>query len=175
HTKLVSYYQGRENEREDALVATLKGGESVALISEAGTPCISDPGFRLVRRAVEEGLRVEPIPGASAALAALSAAGLPTDRFTFVGFLGDKPGKRRKALEELRAVTHTLVFYLSKWKAATHLRDCLEILGDRRACLCRELTKIHEEFRRGTLSELLVSVEEGPLKGEIVLLVEGME
>lgn len=173
HTKLVSYYQGRECEKEESLVATLKRGESVALVSEAGTPCISDPGFRLVRRAVEEGLRVEPIPGASAAIAALSAAGLPTDRFTFVGFLGDKPGKRRKALEELRAVSNTLVFYLSKWKAQAHLRDCLEILGDRRACLCRELTKIHEEFRRGALSELLASVEEKSLKGEIVLLVEG--
>ena len=173
HTKLVSYYQGRECEKEESLVATLKGGGSVALVSEAGTPCISDPGFRLVRRAVEEGLRVEPIPGASAAIAALSAAGLPTDRFTFVGFLGDKPGKRRKALEELRAVSNTLVFYLSKWKAHAHLRDCLEILGDRRACLCRELTKIHEEFRRGALSELLASVEEKSLKGEIVLLVEG--
>ena len=173
HTKLVSYYQGREGEKTESVVGRLAAGENVALVSEAGTPCISDPGFPLVRRAVEEGIRVEPVPGVSAAIAALSAAGLPTDRFTFAGFLGDKPGKRRKALEELRGLPHTLVLYVSKWKAAKHIADCLEILGDRRACLCRELTKMYEEFRRGTLSELLASVEQETPKGEMTLLIEG--
>ncbi len=173
HTKLMSYYQGRECVKAERIVAQLLGGENIALVSEAGTPCISDPGYPLVTAALKAGIEVVPIPGVSAVITALSAAGLPTDRFTYVGFLPDKPGKRRRVLEEIRDIPHTLVLYVSKWKIAATLKDCLDILGDRQACICRELTKLHEEFARGNLSELHRQVEEKPPKGEITLIVAG--
>ncbi len=173
HTKLTSYFQGREREKAESVIAALKSGSDVALVSDAGTPCISDPGYPLLSRAVEEGIEVVPIPGASALTAAISAAGLPTDSFTFAGFLPDKPGKRRKRLEELALLPHTLALYVSKWKAEAVISDCLEIMGDRRSSLCRELTKAHEEFVRGSLSGLLEHVRRNPPKGEMTLLIAG--
>ncbi|MFH0800729.1 MAG: 16S rRNA (cytidine(1402)-2'-O)-methyltransferase [Pseudomonadota bacterium] len=173
HTPLTSFFQGNEREKAAHIVAQMLTGKNVALVSDAGTPCISDPGYPLLIAAIEAGITVVPIPGPSALAAALSAAGLPTDRFTFTGFLPDKPGKRKRAIEELKDIQHTLVFYVSPWKAAAVVRDCLEVLGDRRACLCRELTKIHEEFRRGTLAEMAASVEASPPKGEMTMVVEG--
>lgn len=173
HTPLTSYFQGKERQKVGDIIHALKEGRDVALVSDAGTPCISDPGYPLLIAAIEVGVRVVPTPGASALTTALSSAGLPTDRFTFVGFLPDKPGKRKRVIEEVKGLPHTLVFYISKWKAAAQIEDCLEILGDRRACLCRELTKIHEEFVRVPLSEIAASVEEKPPKGEMTLVVAG--
>ncbi|MBN1283150.1 MAG: 16S rRNA (cytidine(1402)-2'-O)-methyltransferase [Proteobacteria bacterium] len=171
-TPLTSFFKGNESAKASTIIARLKEGRNVALVSDAGTPCISDPGFPLLARAVEEGIAIVPIPGPCALAAALSASGLPTDRFTFVGFLPDKPGKRRRALEGLRPLGHTLALYVSPWKAAATVADCLEVFGDRRACLCRELTKVHEEFVRGSLSEIAGRIEGKPPKGEMTLIID---
>ena len=173
HTKLISFSQHHEKGKANKVVEMLKSGSDVALVSDAGTPCVSDPGYPLMAAAIEAGVDVVPVPGASAVIAALSAAGLPTDRFTFIGFLPEKPGKRSKVLESLRAYEHTLVFYLSKWKAAKQIGEMLEIFEDRDACLARELTKIHEEFRRDKLSVLRDHLENNPPKGELVLVLKG--
>jgi 16S rRNA (cytidine1402-2'-O)-methyltransferase len=170
-TRLTSFFIGNENQKADALLSTLINGSSVAIVSDGGTPCISDPGFPIVRRAIENDIRVVPIPGPTAAATALCAAGLPTDKFTFVGFLSDKSGKRKTTLQGFASLPHTLVFYVSPWKVQKVLSDCVEVLGERDACLCRELTKIHEEFIRGTLSEISKIAEERTLKGEMVLLI----
>lgn len=171
HTPLTSFFQGNERAKADRVVAQLLEGKDVALVSDAGTPGISDPGYPLLVRAIEAGVAVVPIPGPSALTAALSAAGLPTDRFTFVGFLPDKKGKRRAALEALAKLPQTLVLYVSPYKWPATIADCAAILGDRPACLCRELTKLHEEFDRATLSELARRRGERPLKGEVVLVI----
>jgi 16S rRNA (cytidine1402-2'-O)-methyltransferase len=173
HTSLTSFFKGNEKEKLRSIIKALMSGSDVALVSDAGTPCISDPGYPLLVAAIEAGINVVPIPGPSALAAAISAAGLPTDRFTFIGFLPDKPGKRRLKIDELKDLSHTLVIYVSKWKGEAVLGDCLEILGDRKACLCRELTKLHEEFVRGKLSEILASIEKNPPKGEMTLVIEG--
>lgn len=170
-TELTSYFQAKELEKATLIMARLAEGVDVALVSDAGTPCISDPGYRLLTMAIEAGIEIVPIPGASAITTAISAAGLPTDAFTFAGFLPDKPGKRRKRIEELAGIPNTLILYVSKWKAEKVIEDCLELLGDRRACLCRELTKIHEEFVRAPLSELLTHVGKNPPKGEMTLII----
>jgi len=174
HTKLTSFFLGNENAKANSIIDALIGGSDVALVSNAGTPCISDPGYPLVTRAIEEGVTVVPIPGPSALATAICGAGLPTDRFTFVGFLPDKPGKRKKAIESLKEIPHTLVLYVSPYKASKTINECLEILGDRRTCLCRELTKVHEEFIRESLGNLVELVEKKPPKGEIVLIIEGV-
>jgi 16S rRNA (cytidine1402-2'-O)-methyltransferase len=141
-------------------------------VSDAGTPLISDPGYKLVEEAVAEGIKVIPIPGASAILSALVAAGLPTDTFLFLGFLPHKAGARRNRLGDFRAVPATLVVYESPHRAAETLADMAEVLGsDRPAALCRELTKRFEEVRRGTLSELAAGAEADPPRGEVVLVV----
>lgn len=171
HVPLTSYFKGNEREKAQAIVSQLLEGRDVALVSDAGTPCISDPGFPLLAAAVEAGIAIVPIPGPSALATALSAAGLPTDRFTFVGFLPDKPGKRRRVLEELKDLGHTLILYLSPWKGAVTVEDCLAVFGNRRACLCRELTKIHEEFRRDDLETLSQHLKAHPPKGEMTLLI----
>lgn len=173
HTKLTSFFAGNESEKAKTIMGALEEGSDVALVSDAGTPGISDPGYPLIVRAIDAGVDVVPIPGPSALAAAVSAAGLPTDAFTFVGFLPDKPGKRMRRIEELKRTGHTVVLYVSKWKAESVVEDCLEILGDRRACLCRELTKIHEEFVRTPLSEILSHVRKNPPKGEMTLVVAG--
>jgi len=173
HTKMISFSQHHEKGKAHKVIEILKGGSDVALVSDAGTPCISDPGYPLMTAAIEEGIDVVPVPGASAVITALSAAGLPTDRFTFIGFLPEKPGKRKKVIEDLKNYDHTLVFYLSKWKAAKQIAEMLEIFGERDACLARELTKVHEEFRREKLSVLAEFLENNPPKGELVLVLEG--
>jgi len=171
HTPLTSFFQGNERAKADSIIRELESGKNVALVSNAGTPCISDPGYPLLVKAIESGITICPIPGPSALMAAMSAAGLPTDRFTFIGFLPDKSGKRRNVLQELRELKHTLVFYVSPWKAQATLKDMLEVLGDKSAVVCRELTKIHEEFIRGTLSQILEHLEKNPPKGEITLII----
>lgn len=172
-TPLVSYHDHNEIIRTPELLSRLQAGESVAVVSEAGTPSISDPGYRLVEAAISGGIDVEPVPGASAVLAALVVSGLPTDSFVFEGFLPRRAGERRRRLEALAAERRTLVVFESPHRVDSSLADMLGVLGDRRAALCRELTKLHEEVRRATLSELLASVEKSPVKGELVIVVEG--
>ena len=169
---LISYHEHNEASRTAELLESLKGGQSVALVSDAGTPLVSDPGYRLVRAAVEEGIAVTPIPGASAALAALTASGLPTDQFLFAGFLPVKAVARRKKLEEVAQQTSTLVLYESPHRILETLADMAEILGARPVVLGREITKLHEEFLRGTAGEIREQLEtRASIKGEITLVV----
>lgn len=169
---LAIYHEHNAARERPRLLAMLRGGMRLALVSDAGTPLISDPGYKLVEEALTEGIRVIPIPGASAILSALVAAGLPTDTFLFLGFLPHKAGARRNRLADFRTVPATLVTYESPHRAAETLADMAEVLGgDRPAALCRELTKRFEEVRRGTLSELAAGAEADPPRGEIVLVV----
>ena len=172
-TRLVSLHQHNELARLPAVLNWLAAGESLALVSDAGTPTISDPGFPLIRGIIEEGHAVVPIPGPSALATAVSAAGLATDRLYFLGFLPGRPGRRRRALEEALATPSTVVLYVSPYKLAKTLGMLVDLAGEgRRACVCRELTKIHEEFDRGTLGELAARWAERKVKGEVTLLVE---
>ena len=171
---LVSYHEHSAPKLRPRLIRALQNGQSVALVSDAGTPLISDPGFKLVRAAHEAGLPVIAVPGPSAPLAALTLSGLPSDRFLFAGFLPAKPGARRRALGELAAIPATLVFFESPRRLAATLAAMREAFGDRPAALTRELTKRFEEVRRGTLGELAARIaEQGPPKGEVTLVVAG--
>jgi len=172
-TSLVAYHEHNEERAAAAIVGRIVAGEDVALVSDAGTPLISDPGYRIVELAVSRGVPVLTVPGASAVVAALSVSGLPPMPFHFEGFLPRKTGARRRKLERLDRLGCTLVFYVSPHRVEAVLGDALEVLGDRRAALARELTKVHEEVLRGSLRELLEASAERALKGEMVLLVEG--
>jgi 16S rRNA (cytidine1402-2'-O)-methyltransferase len=172
---LISYHEHNEITRAAELVHAMEQGAAIALISDAGMPLVSDPGHRLVTLAIRHHIPVVPIPGAAALLAALSASGLPSEEFLFLGFLPARSGERRRALEHLRIEDRTLVFYEAPHRIAETVADAREILGDRPACLARELTKIHEEFRRGRLSELQEELAERPVKGEITLIIGAPE
>lgn len=172
-TPTISYHQHNEQQRSRELMNKLKAGATVALVSDAGAPTISDPGSILIQRAIAESIPVVPIPGPSAVITALMAAGLPTERFLFIGFLPTKQAARRRELESLVRLPYTLVFYEAPHRVRAAVQDMLEILGDRPAGLARELTKIHEEFRRAPLSQLLRHLEAHPVKGELVLIVAG--
>lgn len=171
--RLISYFQPRERQRLPEIIALLKAGKDVALVSDAGTPGISDPGFPLIREALKEGMNVVPIPGPSALAAALSAAGLPTHRVLFAGFPPPKKEATRKLLASLKDEEATLVFYLPVRRIPEFLAAILETLGDRRTVIARELTKIHEEFIRGAASELLEAAGKRTFKGEATVLVHG--
>lgn len=171
-TKTVSYHEHNEQQRAAELIELLKQGSDVAVVSDAGTPAISDPGFRLVRAAADSGIGVIPLPGPSALITALVAAGLPTDEFFFGGFLPARSGARRTRLNELRAVPGTLIFYEAPHRLAASLRDAYEMLGERDAVVARELTKLHEEIKRGRLSELVEHYSIVEPRGEIVLLID---
>jgi len=171
-TKTVSYHEHNEQQRAQDLIELLKRGDDVAVVSDAGTPAISDPGFRLVRAAIENDAQVVPVPGPSALISALVAAGLPTDEFFFGGFLPARSNARRTRLSELRAVPGTLVFYEAPHRLAETLNDAREMLGERDAVVARELTKLHEEIRRGRLSELARHYASEEPRGEIVLLID---
>ena len=171
--RLISYFQPRERMRVPEIIALLKSGKDVALVSDAGTPGISDPGFPLIREALKEGFRVVPIPGPSALAAALSAAGLPTHRVLFAGFPPPKKEATRKLLASLEGEEATLIFYLPVRRIPEFLAAVLETLGDRRTVIARELTKIHEEFIRGTASELLEAAGKRTFKGEATVLIHG--
>lgn len=176
HTTLVSLHEHNEARRSEALIERLLSGESIALVSDAGTPLISDPGFDLVVAARARGIRVTPIPGPSAAIAALSVAGLPTDRFTFEGFLPAKASARRAQLDALRAERRTLIFYEGPHRIKEVLGDMLDVFGsERRAVVCRELTKRFETIYGGTLEELVSMSTNDPdmSRGEIVIVVSG--
>jgi len=173
--QIVVYEDHNEVGMAPRLAEDLKRGAEIAVLSEGGTPLVSDPGFRLVRAAIECGVAVIPIPGACALVAALSGSGLPVHGFIFRGFLPKKPGARRRILESLKEREETLIFYESPQRVPKVLPEFVDIFGpDRRACLARELTKIHETFVRLPLSELARKVAEHPLKGECTLLVEGI-
>ncbi|WP_405109948.1 16S rRNA (cytidine(1402)-2'-O)-methyltransferase [Phaeobacter sp. BS52] len=170
--QIVAYHDHSGAGARARLLSALEEGQSVAYASEAGMPLIADPGYDLSRAAAEEGHLVTVAPGASAALAALTLAGLPTDAFFFAGFLPNASGARRKRLEELIAVPGTLVFYESPKRIAASLRDMAAVLGDRPAALCREITKKFEEVRRDSLLTLAEGLDQAPVKGEIVVLVD---
>jgi 16S rRNA (cytidine1402-2'-O)-methyltransferase len=173
HTKMLSYHEHNERERAAELGALLQGGASVAVVSDAGTPGISDPGFRLVGDAVARGIRVVPIPGAAAFVNALVASGLPTDEFFFGGFLPARATQRRARLTSVRSLDSTLIFYESPHRIAQTLCDAREILGERQAAVARELTKLHEEIVRGRLSELAGRFQkEDAARGEMVLVID---
>ncbi len=164
-----------QNERRQAkeLLSTIAHGRSVALVTDAGMPGLSDPGYRLVRACVEQGVPIEVVPGPTASVSALAISGLPPARFVFEGFLPRKSGERRRRLEELKDEPRTLVIYESPHRIEALLTDAADVLGSRSAALVRELTKMHEEVRRGPLPELLAGVRSEPPRGEIVLVVEG--
>jgi len=169
--KLVSYHEHNEMTRSPELLIQLEQGAKVALVSDAGMPLVSDPGYRLVTLCARHKIPVVPVPGPSAMLAALAAAGLPNEEFLFVGFLPARSGERRRMLERLRIEERTIIFYEAPHRVAESIADLLDILGDRPACIARELTKLHEEFLRGRLSQLAESLAERPARGEITLLV----
>jgi 16S rRNA (cytidine1402-2'-O)-methyltransferase len=168
---LVSYHEHNELTRAPELVLCLEQGAKIALVSDAGTPLVSDPGHRLVTLCLRHRVPVVPVPGPSAILASLSASGLPNEEFLFIGFLPARSGERRRALERLRLEERTIILYEAPHRIAESVADACEVLGDRNACLAREVTKLHEEFRRGKLSELGASLEEHPAKGEITMLI----
>jgi 16S rRNA (cytidine1402-2'-O)-methyltransferase len=171
HRPMVSYHEHNELTRAPELVLAMEQGASIALVSDAGMPLVSDPGHRLVSLCIRHHIPVVPIPGPSAVLTALSASGLPNDEFVFLGFLPARTGERQRALEHLRIEERTLIFYEAPHRIAETVAAALAILGDRPACIAREVTKLHEEFRRGKLSQLVQSLEERPAKGEITLLI----
>jgi 16S rRNA (cytidine1402-2'-O)-methyltransferase len=172
--KTVSYHEHNERERAEQLCKLLEAGQSVAIVSDAGTPLISDPGFRIVTVAIERGIQIVSVPGPAAFVAALVASGLPCDQFFFAGFLPARVQARRTRLEELRAIPVTLVFYEAPHRITATLRDARDVLGDRKAVVARELTKIHEEITRGSLSELMDRFSsESRARGEMVLIVSG--
>ncbi|HKO36588.1 MAG TPA: 16S rRNA (cytidine(1402)-2'-O)-methyltransferase [Pyrinomonadaceae bacterium] len=172
--KMVSYHEHNERERAEELCELLESGQNVALVSDAGTPLINDPGYRIVTAAIERGIRVIPVPGPVALVAALAASGLPSDEFFFGGFLPARAHPRRAKLEELRSVRATLGFYEAPHRIVAALKDAAEVLGNRRAVVARELTKLHEEFVRGTLNELVEQFSKvGAARGEMVLIISG--
>lgn len=170
-TPLTSYYDHNQTLKGERILTALRQGKQVALISDAGTPCISDPGYQLVRDAVAAHIAVVPIPGACAAVAALSAAGLPTDSFIFAGFPPNKEGKRRSFLASLATANGTVVLYEAPHRLAATLEDIGTVLGQRRLVVARELTKLYEEFLHGTPDELQAVVREGRERGEVVILI----
>jgi 16S rRNA (cytidine1402-2'-O)-methyltransferase len=170
--KTTSFHEHNEHEKGPHLIGRLLNGESIAVVSDAGTPGICDPGFRIVRMAIEAGVEVVPIPGAAAFVNALVGSGLATDSVYFGGFLPAKKGERVKRLEEARGIPATLIYYEAPHRLAASLRDCAAVLGDREAAVARELTKLHEQFHRGRLSEIADFFSENRPKGEIVLIID---
>jgi 16S rRNA (cytidine1402-2'-O)-methyltransferase len=171
--ELVVYHEGNERRKAEDLARRIARGLTLVLVSDAGMPGLSDPGYRLVTACIEAGIEVEVVPGPSAAISALALSGLPPARFVFEGFLPRKSGDRRRRLGELAGEARTIVFYESPHRIEACLGDLLQCFGDRPACLARELTKLHEEVRRGSLSHLLESARADPVRGEIVVVVGG--
>ena len=168
---LTSYFDHNQQIKGERILNALRQGKSVALISDAGTPCISDPGYQLVRDAVAEKIPVVPVPGACAAVAALAGSGMPTDSFTFAGFPPSRQGKRRTFLSGMNALPGTLVLYEAPHRLLDTLIDIREMLGERQVIVARELTKMFEEFIRGTTSEVIAVVSQGIVRGEVVVLI----
>ncbi len=173
-TSLLSYHEYNEEQRSQELIAKIREGRSIALVSDAGTPSVSDPGYRLVKRAVEQGIKVTPIPGVSAVVTALSVAGLPTDAFLFIGFPQKKAKRRKDQLMELSSLNASIIFYQSPRRILQFIEELIEVMGDREAVLAREMTKVYEEFIRGSLSQIAEKLrEKNTIKGECTLIVGG--
>ena len=174
--RLISFHEHNENTRTPQLINKLLDGATIALISNAGTPSVSDPGYRLIKAAIANRIPVTPIPGVSAAIAAMSVSGLPTDSFVFIGFAPKKKGKRLKYLTELSGEPRPLIFYESPQRILSLMEEIISCIGDRNAILAREMTKLHEEFIRGTVSQILKTISARPaVKGECTLVVAGAE
>ncbi len=173
HTPLTSYHDFNKEEKTPVLLELLKAGKSIALVSDAGTPLISDPGYYVVTRAIALDVAIVPIPGPCSILAALSAAGLPTDAFTFIGFLPRKPTARTRLLHSLQEDSRTIIAFETPHRIKATLLTIGEIFGDRRIAIARELTKTHEEIIRGTAKEILLSNPSRVLKGEMTLVIQG--
>lgn len=172
-TTLTSYHEHNEREKAQTLVDRIKDGANIALVSDAGTPAIADPGFRLVAAAIAAGVQIVPLPGAAALATVLSASGLPTDRFLFEGFLPAKKAERKAKLQALREQTATLIFYEAPHRLLDTLNDIRQQLGDRRLVVAREVSKVHEEFLRGAVSGIIDQLTDREVKGEITLVVHG--
>ena len=172
-TMLTSYHEHNEREKAYMLVERIKSGAKVALVSDAGTPAIADPGYRLVVAAIAAGIQIVPLPGAAALPTVLSASGLPTDRFLFEGFLPPKKSERKARLQALREQSATLVFYEAPHRLLETLNDMQQLLGDRELVVAREVSKVHEEFLRGTVSDVINQLADRVVKGEITLVVHG--
>ena len=176
NNRLISFHEHNEKKRTPQLIGKLLDGTTIALVSNAGTPSVSDPGYRLIEAAIANKITVTPIPGVTAATAAMSVSGLPTDSFVFIGFAPKKKGKRLKFLTELGAEPRPLIFYESPKRILSLMEEIISCMGDRNAMLAREMTKLHEEFVRGTVSQILRTIRARPvLKGECTLLVAGGE
>ena len=173
--RMLSLFEGNERQRIDELLDRLREGERVALVSDAGMPAVSDPGFRLLRAAIDAGVEISVVPGPSAVTAALVVSGLPIDRWVFEGFLPRRPSERRERLRALAHDPRTVVLFESPLRVITLLRDVLVELGDRRVAVARELTKLHEEVVRGRISEVLASLLDREPRGELVVVIEGAE
>jgi len=172
-TSLTSYHEHNERTKAQTLVERIKNGANIAVVSDAGTPGISDPGFRLVVEAIRAGVEIVPLPGASALVTVLSASGLPTDRFLFEGFLPAKKSARTAKLQGLREISATLVFYEAPHRLGETLSAVQQILGDRQIVVAREVSKIHEEFLRGSVSEVIERLADREVKGEITIVIRG--
>jgi len=170
---LTSYHEHNEKSKTGRLIERLECGQTIALVSDAGTPTLSDPGYRLVAQAIKAGIRITPIPGPSALTAVLSASGLPVERFVFEGFLPAKARERRTRLHALRQESRSLIFYESPHRLRASLTDMQEILGNRDIVLAREITKVHEEFMRGPLIEVLGNMASREIRGEFTLVIRG--
>ena len=174
-TRITDYHQHNQNTKTEQLIQRLKSGSDLALVTDAGTPGISDPGVYLINRAVKEDIKVSAIPGPSAVVAALSVSGLPTARFVFLGFLSNKTGKRKKELEKLATETRTMVFFEAPHRIKAMLNDLREIFGEREMVILREMTKVFEEAQRGTPNDILGSLTSDKIRGEFTLVVAGNE
>jgi len=172
--RLISYHEHNEHERAAELIEQLNQGKSVAVVSDAGSPGISDPGFRIVRAAIENKIDIVPLPGANSIIPALTASGLPTDRFFFEGYLSHKSAARTRRLGQLKDFPHTMIFFESPFRISKSLNDMLNVLENRPACVAREISKMHEEFIRGNLQELVKNISSRKVKGEIVVVVAGV-
>ncbi|MCC7203369.1 MAG: 16S rRNA (cytidine(1402)-2'-O)-methyltransferase [Nitrospirae bacterium] len=175
HTPQTSYHDHNKEEKSEILIAKLKEGHDIALVSDAGTPGISDPGYYLINRAIEENIKITPIPGPTASIAALSISGLPTDAFVFEGFLPSKSAARQKRLKELSSERRTIIIFETPRRASSTLEDIFEILGDRKIVLTRELTKMFEEVIRDRVSGVMEKIMGRSLKGEITIIIEGAQ
>ena len=173
-TKLTGYNQHNQKKKGASLIAELKAGKDLALVTNAGTPAVSDPGGLLVDQALQEGITVTPVPGPSAVMAGLSVSGLKINEFIFIGFLSNRPGRRKNALQALARETRTMVFFEAPHRLKGMLSDLRQTLGNRRITLLREMTKIHEEIIRNDVDQLLEELRETDIKGEITLIVEGV-
>jgi len=170
---MISYWREKEQVKSDEIIKRLHAGQSVALISDAGTPGISDPGAVLIKKAIEENIQIVSIPGPSAFVAALSVSGLPTDQFTFMGFLPSRTSQRQKFLREVYLEQRTLIFYEAPHRIVDTLLDVSRIFGERKAALIKEITKFHEDVVRGSITEIIEEVQKTIIAGEYVIIVEG--